>query len=151
MRRFAPVLGAALAAAVALAGCGPSDEEVFRKEKLRPAQARIETSKSQISAQLQVVRLGRKRDARAVGQLVDGLGRNVNALAALKPPDSLKDAFRRYVIAHRHLVDSLRRFATLLGRTSQSKLNREASVAQSAAGEIARARDALDDLLIAKK
>jgi hypothetical protein len=148
-RALAAVLAAT--AAVTLASCGPSEEETFRKEKLRPAQQQIERQKSQISAQLQVVRLGRKRDADAVGKLVDQMGAMVSAMGRLKAPESLTDTFHRYVIAHRHLVASLQRFARLLGGRSQSALNREAGKAQSAAGEVARARDALDAKLIAAK
>lgn len=140
-------LGAA--AVVALSGCGTSEEESFRKNDLRPAQARIERDKSQISAQLQVVRLGNKHDADVVGTLVNRLRVSVDAMARISAPSALASTFHRYVIAHRHLVASLQRFARLLAGHSQSALNREAAKAQSAAGEVARARDALDEKLVA--
>jgi hypothetical protein len=141
---------AATLTALALAACGTDEIVQFHKDELRPAQARIEQAKSQISAQLQVVRLGRKRDSEAVAQLVSALNKDVGALAALKPPEALNDTFRRYVVAHRHLVGALRHFAELLAHHSKSALNHEATVAQSAAGEVARARDALDAKLTRK-
>jgi hypothetical protein len=137
--------------AAGLAGCGPSAEETFRKEHLRPVQLRIDAAKSQLSTELQTARLGRKRDARAMGALVSTLAARVRELAALKPPGSLRDLFRRYVLAHRHLVAALRRFATLLGGHDERALNGEADAAQAAAGEIARARDALDAKLVASR
>jgi hypothetical protein len=136
---------AGLAVAAAMAGCGgPGPEESFTKQKLRPVQQRIEQEKAELSAQLQVVRLGRGRDAATIGALVDRLERSVNAMGNLSAPSSLESLFHRYVIAHRHLIAALRRFGRLLAGHSESALNREAGNAQQAAGEIARARDALD-------
>jgi ribosomal protein L16 Arg81 hydroxylase len=142
--------GLAVVAAMVAAGCGgPSAEEQFSKDKLRPAQQRIEQQKSQLSAQLQVVHLGRKRDAQVIGDMVERLRAAVNALARLKPPASLDQRFHKYVVAHRHLVAALQRFARLLAGTDESALNREADKAQNAAGEVARARDALDEKILA--
>ena len=59
-------------------------------------------------------------------------------------------AFDRYKLAHAHLVGALRRFATALGGHSQQRLNQAGADAQAAAGEIARARDALDAVLTKK-
>jgi hypothetical protein len=137
----------------AVAGCGSNadtateaganSEKTFRHE-LRAVQIRIESAKSNVSSQLQVARLGRRRDASEVSALVDALSEGVDQLAALKPPDSLRAPLRRYVTAYRHLVESLRRFARLLAGHDRRALEREGQVAQTAAGEIARARDALD-------
>jgi hypothetical protein len=143
-------LSAALAVAAAMAGCGgPGAEESFIKDHLRPIQLLVEQEKAQLSAQLQVVRLGRERDAATIGSLVDQLERSVNTMGHLSAPASLESLFHRYVIAHRHLVAALRRFGRLLAGHSESALNREADSAQRAAGEIARARDALDERISA--
>lgn len=145
-----PRIAAALAAAaLTLGACGTSEEETFRKDKLRPAQAQLERQKSQISAQLQFARLGRTSDADAVAMLVEQLRKMVDAMGRLSTPESLEETFHTYVVAHRHLVASLQRFARLLAGHSKSALNAEAAKAQSAAGEVARARDALDAKLIA--
>jgi hypothetical protein len=138
---------ALLLAGLSAAGCGPSEEATFRKDKLRPAQQRIERDKSQIAAQLRVVRLGRARDAKIVGQQVEALAASVAAMEALKAPGSVKSQVAHFGVAHNHLVASLRRFAAALGHRSKSRLNSEAAKAQSAAGEVARARNALYDEL----
>jgi hypothetical protein len=143
---------AALVAVAAMAGCGgPSAEETFATKRLQPVQQRIERQKAELSAQLRVVRLGRERDARATGAMVERLRALVNELARLEPPASLEALLHRYVIAHRHLVAALQRYAGLLAGHSKSALNREADSVQSAAGEVARARDALDERIVAAK
>lgn len=142
MRRLTPALVAA-AAAVALTGCGPSAEVRFRDKQLAPVQQRIEHDKAQLSGRLNVARMGHKADARAVAALVAQLDHGVAQMARLSPPASIAPAFRRYVGANRSLVVALRRFAVRLGGHSETRLNEQADAAQKAAGEIARARDAL--------
>ena len=145
MRARWPV--AAALAAVMLAGCGgPSAEEEFRAD-LRPLQERIERDKAQISSQLQVARLGRADDAELVGALVERLRTDVNELGRLEAPESLGGLFREYVVAHRHLIASLERFGRLLAGDSEDALAEEADKTQSASGEVARSRAALDERL----
>jgi hypothetical protein len=144
-------VAAVVAVAAALAGCGTNPVVSFRDGDFHQLQLRIDQQKSQISGQLQVVRLGHKRDARAVGALVDQLSGTVSAMAALKAPSSIQKNFRRYVHAQRRLVVALRRFAVLLGHRSRHALDRQATVVQSAAGAIVRTRDALDAQMVEAK
>lgn len=142
MRAGLPWIVAGIAA-VGLAGCGPSAEERFRDKQLAPVQRLVEQDKAQISGRLNVARMGHKADAKAVATLVAQLDRGVARMASLSPPASVAPAFHRYVVANRSLVASLRRFAVRLGGHSRAKLDQQASAAQQAAGDIARARDAL--------
>jgi hypothetical protein len=133
--------------ALTLAGCGPSAEVRFRDQKLAPVQRAVEQQKAQLSGLLNVARLGHKRDAQAVAAQVAVLGRTIDRMAALDPPGSVATAFRRFVVANRRLVVSLRHFAVRLGGHSNARLNAQAAAAQQAAGAVARARDALYALL----
>jgi len=144
--RILIVLGVA-SLALGAAGCGPSAEERFREEQLQPVERRIEQRKAQISGQLRIVHLGRRADARAIAAQVASLDRAVHTMAALRAPGSVASTFRRYVAAHRRLVSSLGRFATLLAGHSRSALAQQASVTQEAAGQIARSRAALESAL----
>lgn len=150
MRRRGLALGLAILVLTAT-GCGTSEEARFRTESLRPVVERIEKDKAQLSAQLQVARLGSGPDSRVIGELVSRLSGSVDLLAGLPAPESLTGEFSAYVKAHRRLVRELRQFAELLGGDSEKALNRQATAAQSAAGEIARARNALDAKLVAAK
>ena len=134
-----------------VAGCGgPSAEARFRTEHLVPAQQRIEAQKSRLSTDLQVVHLGRKRDAGVIGHEVNALAGAVRKMDLLEPPKSVVAAFQRYKVANAHLVKALHTFAAALGGHSNAQLNRAGAAAQAAAGEIARTRDALDALLTKK-
>lgn len=134
-----------------VAGCGgPSAEARFRTEHLVPAQQRIEAQKSRLATDLQVVHLGRQRDARVISHEVNALAAAVRKMDILEPPKSVASAFQRYKVANAHLVKALHTFAVALGGHSNAALNRAGAEAQAAAGEIARARDALDALLTKK-
>jgi hypothetical protein len=140
------VFAAAALAALSAIGCGgPSEEEKFRKDKLRPAQQQIERAKSQVAAQLRVVHLGRKRDAELIGRQVDALSVAIDRMRALKPPESVASEFVAFGGANARLVGTLRGFARALGGRSKARLDRAAARAQAAAGEVARARNALYD------
>jgi hypothetical protein len=132
---------------VAVAGCGKSAEHTFRDDTLHPLQQRAETRKSQVSATLKTVRLGSRRDARALRSEIDSLGGVVRQIAALTPPSSAVPAFRRYTRAYRQLVARLRSFAAVLGRGDHAGLDRAGTRAQEAAGTVQRSEQALIDTL----
>ena len=98
-------------AVLALAGCGRSDGEEFREDSLQPLEQRLARERARIAATLRVVRPGNARDAAALREDVDAVGRTVTQVAGLVPPASARDPFDRYVRALRGLVIELRRFA----------------------------------------
>src|SRR5205085_1357972 len=100
-----------LVPALAVAGCGPSAEETFRKNDLRPLRTRMDQDKSMLAGILRTVRVGHKKDAQAVSKQIDVIAADVGRVAALKPPGSVTGQFRQFVVANNHLIAALRRFA----------------------------------------
>ena len=140
-----------LAMAVAFAGCGPSAEQQFRKNDLRPLRQKIEQDKTDLSGLLRTVRLGRKKDAQAVQQQIDVIAGTADRIAALKPPGSVRTEFVRYARANEQLVGALRRFARALVSGRPRALDRAGGQTRDAAGAVRRSDDALQAALTAKR
>ena len=137
---------AAIAACLALAvsGCGgPSAEVRFRKEQLHPVQQQIDKEKSVLSADLNVVHVKKRADARMLRAQIDRLAAAMARLDTLKPPDSVADDLARYRSANTKLIVSLKKFTTAL--LHGSGLTTASNEARDAAGAVQRARNALDE------
>jgi hypothetical protein len=115
----------------------------FREKQLRPVQKRIDKEKSVLSADLQVVHVRKRADARMLGEQVDRLAAAMERLDTLKPPSSVVDELQRYRSANAKLITSLRNFTAALLRGRG--LTTAGNDARDAAGAVQRARNALDE------
>jgi len=137
----------AVIALVALAGCGESAEERFRKEELRPLAQEIEREQTQLAAVIRAARPERRRDMRAVRASLADVATTAKRIAALRPPESARDELAGYVRANSALVRALDDFATALPSRSDARLGRASERARDAAGAVSRAKRALEAAL----
>lgn len=141
---------ALLACAALVAGCGPSAEEQFRKNDLKPLRTKLDQDKTALAGVLQQVRLHNKKSEQAVNAAIDVIAGTSAKIAALKPPGSAKNQMAAYNKANRDLIRALRQFATDLGAGKRKALNADGVTARDAAGEVRRADDALQAVLTKK-
>jgi hypothetical protein len=128
---------------LASAGCGRSDEDVFRKDKLNPLIEQADRQKAIISADLRTVKLGSSRDAAALNRQINALARIEERIAALGPPGSVRAPFERYKLANARLVAALRRFADGIGAGNKQALSGVGDQATEAVGQAQRSEQAL--------
>lgn len=147
MRRPSWALGAVLLLLLP-AGCGRGDGEEFREDSLRPLEQRLDRERARVAATLRVVRPGNARDARALGEDVDAVGRTVRRVAGLVPPRDAAEPFDAYVDALRDLVSELRRFAAAVRRGDAAVLGTAAQRVQDATGRLQQRREQLEDALL---
>ena len=133
-----------------LTGCGRSEGEEFREDSLRPLEQRIARERARVAATLRVVRPGNARDAAALREDVDAVGRTVTRVAGLVPPASAREPFDRYVRALRGLVVELRRFASRMQSTDRAALRTVAQRTQDAAARVQQGDEALERALLAE-
>jgi hypothetical protein len=143
-------IAAALTVALVSAGCGRSDEEVFRKEKLNPAIQQADRQKAVISADLRTVKLGSKTDAAALRRQIGMLARIEEKIAALGPPGSVRGQFERYKLANAHLVAALRSFADGVEAANKQALSGLGERATEAVGQVQRSEETLREALAKK-
>jgi hypothetical protein len=140
----------AVASAMALlvlasaAGCGPSEEEQFRKQQLDPLRAQIDMQRSRLGQTIKT-ESNTPQGLKLIKVQVEQLDAMVRRLGGLRPPDSVRSQMRQYVIANAGIVASLRRFVSLLPRSSG--LNAAAYQTQVAIGRALRADQALQAAL----
>jgi hypothetical protein len=133
--------------ALALAGCGESAAQRFRKE-LDPIKAQAQTERSQIAATLQSVRLNDRQGAQQLDQEIAALASTFGRMARIKAPGATAQAaFGRYLSANMRLVAALYRLAGVVGHGTPGQLRLAGTGATDAAGAVQRGSDGLDAAL----
>jgi hypothetical protein len=129
----------ALAACVLLAaGCGGPDERtVFRTERLRPLEVRVERERAAVARIVETAQLGNRSDARQIRAAVDRLAGTAGRARALHPPSGAARPLAGYAGAIDGLARELRSYAAALA----------AGRGAAARGAAARAREAVDRLV----
>jgi hypothetical protein len=136
----------ALGACAALAtGCGgPGEAEVFRSERLRPLEQRVERDRAAVARIVEAAQLGNRTDAEQIRAAVERLGRTGEAARGLQPPAAAVRPLARYAAAIDRLATELRAYAAALAAGHRGSARAAASRARSAVDELVRSRAQLD-------
>lgn len=128
----------------ATAGCGQTEQESYRAERLRPLEQRVEQDRARLAAVLRAARSGSRSDARAIRRGVEALRSTAGELSGLEPPASARRQHRSYTGAVEELTVALRRFAAELERGDSAGQRAAARNATAAVDRLVRAEQALD-------
>lgn len=134
--------------AVLAAGCGRSEGETFRADKLKPAERRLEASQARVVATLRVVRPRRAAEAAALRRDVTRLEGETERVALLRPPGGARPVFERYVRALRRVTAQLRTFEAALRRGDAEELSALTQSVAAAVGSAQREREELERVLL---
>jgi hypothetical protein len=140
----------AVALAVLAAGCGRSEGEAFRADRLKPAEKRLEASQARVVATLRAVRPRRAAEAAALRRDVARLERETERVARLRPPAGARAVFERYVRARRRVTEQLRAFEAALRRGDAGELSALTQSFASAVGSAQREHETLERVLLSK-